>query len=213
MGFEFFATDVLASFVCAIRANKRSQTGPVLFRSYAAKGADDLRPAIWEVARATSAASLFFDSMAIGKYGETFVDGGGGFNNPVQQALDEAIACWKNRDIQCIISIGTGKSSLKAFGSNIIELGKTLVDIVTEADKTAAIFAHAHPQYPQYDQKGMATVLYRFQVEQGLEDVGMAEHKKIGDIAAATRIYMMDADQVGKKQLNVFGALMAGSCE
>ena len=38
---------------------------------------------IWEACQATSAASSFFDPIAIGRYGEEFVDGATGVNNPV----------------------------------------------------------------------------------------------------------------------------------
>ena len=40
---------------------------------------------IWEACRATSAASTFFVSIAIGRFGEEFVDGATGANNPVQE--------------------------------------------------------------------------------------------------------------------------------
>ena len=48
--------------VCAIRAGKRSL---IKFRNYAAEGADDLEPKIWEAARATSAATSFFDPITM----------------------------------------------------------------------------------------------------------------------------------------------------
>jgi patatin-like phospholipase/acyl hydrolase len=38
---------------------------------------------IWEACRATSAATSFFDSIAIGPYEEEFVDGALRANNPV----------------------------------------------------------------------------------------------------------------------------------
>ena len=45
---------------------------------------------IWEAARATSAASSFFDPIKIGQFGEEFVDGAVGANNPVAQLWNEA---------------------------------------------------------------------------------------------------------------------------
>jgi len=38
---------------------------------------------IWEACRATSAASSFFNPIAIGRYKEEFMDGATGANNPI----------------------------------------------------------------------------------------------------------------------------------
>ena len=135
------------------------------------------------------------------------MDGGGGYNNPVQEAYEEATACWDNprRNIQCIVSIGTGKGSLKAFGRNLKQVGQTLIDIVTDTDEKAALFARVHPQF---DREGANRRYFRFQVAQGLESVGMAEHKKIKEMAAATQIYMENTDQAGNKQLKLFKNLV-----
>ena len=135
------------------------------------------------------------------------MDGGGGYNNPVHEAYDEATTCWDNahRNIQCIVSIGTGKGSLKAFGRNLKQVGQTLIDIVTDTDEKAAFFARVHPQF---DREGANRRYFRFQVAQGLESVGMAEHKKIKEMAAATQIYMENTDQAGNKQLKLFKNLI-----
>jgi predicted acylesterase/phospholipase RssA len=45
---------------------------------------------IWEAYRATSAASSFFDPIAIGRFQEEFVDGATGSNNPVGEVWNEA---------------------------------------------------------------------------------------------------------------------------
>ncbi|KAH0556296.1 hypothetical protein GP486_005779 [Trichoglossum hirsutum] len=190
-------------FVCAIRADMRSL---IRFRNYSVEGAADLQPKIWEAARATSAATTFFDPITVGKFGQTFVDGGGGYNNPVQEAYEEALSCWENRDIECIVSIGTGQSPLKAFGNNLKQVGQTLIDIATDTDEKAALFARNHPQF---DGEGAERRLFRFQVARGLESVGMVEHKKIKDIATATQVYMENSDQTGNKQLKLFKALVA----
>ena len=45
---------------------------------------------IWEADRATSAASSFFDPIAIGSLDQEFLDGGTGANNPILQLCNEA---------------------------------------------------------------------------------------------------------------------------
>ena len=191
--------------MCSLRASKR---GLIKFRNYPAEGADDIKPKIWEAARATSAAALFFDPIAIGPYGQEFVDGEAGYNNPVQVAYDEAKSCFKDRDIECIVSVGTGMSPLTAFGRNLKEIGQTLINIVTETDDTHALFASNHSEYPQYDDAAPEKRLFRFQVARGLERVGMAEHVKINEIADATQIYMEKPEEAGTKQLRYFKTLI-----
>jgi predicted acylesterase/phospholipase RssA len=193
--------------VCAIRKEKRSL---ICFRNYPAAGKADLEPKIWEAARATSAATTFFDPVTIGKYGQSFVDGGAGQNNPIQTAFDEAKTKFPTRDIECIVSIGAGRGALTGFGDNLKQVGQTLIDIATDTDNTAALFANTHPEY---DKEGAEKRLFRFQVQAGLESVGMAEHEKIKEIAAATQIYMEQNDQLGCKQLQLFKALMAATSE
>jgi len=87
---------------------------PTIFRSYNAEGVSRSKCAIWEAARATSAAPSFFKPMTINNPTPpiTYVDGGLGYNNPSQLALVEAQRIWnsKNKDI-CLVSIGTGQQS------------------------------------------------------------------------------------------------------
>ena len=99
---------------------------------------------IWEAARTTSAASLFFDPIAIGPENRLFTDGGTGANNPIRQLWTEAKEIWSaeplEENIRCIISIGTDIPSLKKFGKGILDLGKSLLSIATETETTAELF-------------------------------------------------------------------------
>jgi len=133
---------------------------PTLFRSYNAEGVSRSKCAIWEVARATSAAPSFFKPMTIENPPPpiTYVDGGLGYNNPAKLALVEADRIWncKSKDV-CLVSIGTGhplavsivdesqletdlevqhsffkavQSSLSALASNTIPYWKTAKNIL-----------------------------------------------------------------------------------
>ena len=200
---------LLKRFVCSLRREARSLA---CFRNYDREGQSEVLPKIWEAGRATSAATTFFDPIAIGKYGQEYVDGGAGYNCPVDVAYKEAKACWSNppRDFQCIVSIGTGKGSLKPFGENLMEVGQTLLDMATNADAIAAKFAEDHPELAE---DGTQTRYFRFQVQRGLADVGMAEHEKTKSIATATQIYMQNSDEEGSKQLLKFKNLLSGARE
>ena len=70
-------------FVCATNKQTSETVCPTSYKS--PRGGSDLLNSIkiWEACCATSAASSFFDPIAIGRYEEEFVDGVTGANNPV----------------------------------------------------------------------------------------------------------------------------------
>jgi hypothetical protein len=92
---------------------------------------------IWEAARATSAASTFFEPVAIGLDKEIFIDGATGANNPVNVIWNEALDIWKpenhlDDDLQCLVSIGAGNPTVNAFGSSLSAIGQSLKDMAVE---------------------------------------------------------------------------------
>lgn len=91
-----------AVFVVATRG--QIANGPVkLFRSY---GHDRDETPMWQVARATTAAPVFFPPALVDS--EWLVDGGMNANNPTSEAISEGKLHWKTR--RCfIVSVGTGK--------------------------------------------------------------------------------------------------------
>lgn len=161
---------------------------PVLFRTYTTDEAVDTLASsgctIWQAACATSAAATFFDPIEIGR--QQFIDGATGFNNPVEVVLDEAISIWPDATprIQCIVSIGTGMSNLKDFGDNLKGVVDTLKAISTETEETEKRFFKYHKTL------GVGDRYFRYNVQQGLESVGLDEHKKLSQIEAATEYYL-----------------------
>lgn len=175
-------------FVCAT-SKQTSET--VCLTSYKSpRSRNDLLNSvkIWEACRATSAASSFFDSIAIGRYREEFSDGGTGANNPVWQLWNEAQLMWGPESlegrIKCLVSVGTGIPSLKPFKDDILHITPTLVAIATETEQTAERFLQ---DKIRLDKAGW---YYRFNVNSGLEDIGLEESRKKKEIAAATGRYI-----------------------
>ena len=82
------------------------------------------------------------------------------------------------------MSIGTGVPLLKAFRDNVIHIHETLTALATETEQTAEKFRRARPEL---DETGR---YYRFNVEPGLEGIGLEEPKKKKEIAAATQRYL-----------------------
>jgi hypothetical protein len=144
---------------------------------------------ICEAALATSAATGFFDPVSIGA--QQFVDNALGANNPVEEVEGEATNIWSSGRsdlkplVKCFISIGTGNPGKKALEDNVFKfLSKTLVRIATETENTEKKFIARWAQH--HDEKRY----FRFNVEQGLQDVGLAEYKEQGKMEAATDKYL-----------------------
>ncbi|KAI9673080.1 MAG: hypothetical protein M1829_004394 [Trizodia sp. TS-e1964] len=173
-------------FVCA---TSKQTSEVVRLTSYRSRGSVDLLNTvkIWEACRATSAASSFFDSISIGKYGEEFVDGATGANNPVWQLWNEAQLVWGPQPldsrIRCLVSIGTGVPSLTPVKDDVLHIHEMLIAMATETEQTAEMFRR---DKALLDNSGR---YYRFNVERGLEEIGLEQSKKRNEIAAATRRY------------------------
>jgi len=181
------STTYIFSFVCTFTTAGNT---PVPLRSYTTSDSVDSSAGeectIWQAARATSAAATFFDPIKIGN--QKFVDGGTGYNNPVELVLDEAKSIWpdaiqKGR-IQCLVSIGTGVPDMKDFGHNLKEVVDTLKAIATQTEETEKRFFRNH------EFLGIGDRYFRFNVDQGLAGVGLEEHKKIDRIEAVTDSYL-----------------------
>ena len=172
--------------MCATRADSSK---PVKFRSYRSETVDEVMCTIWEASRATSAASTFFDPISIGPFRETFVDGATGVNNPVEEAYQEARLLWPGRDIECLISLGTGDQGVQAFGtSNMVAIVETLKRISTETAETAEQFQKTVLE------RSLQGKYYRFNVIHGLESIGLEEYQQQPRIAAATKGYLSETE-------------------
>lgn len=167
---------------------------------------------IWEAARATSAASGFFDPMLIGS--EKFRDGATPANNPIEQLWMEAIDVfghdagpeWRlENEISCLLSIGTGSLRLNPFNDNMLEILNTLKQITTDADQAATKFARHHR--PLF----LSKRAFRFNVSTGLDSVGLEEQQKVAEIQTATRLYV-ERDEIVIDMAACAKALIGNPC-
>ncbi|OAG43855.1 hypothetical protein AYO21_02082 [Fonsecaea monophora] len=181
-------------FVCTAA---KDPYGITRLRSYDLPQKPNVSATICEAALATSAATGFFDPVSIGA--RQFMDGALGVNNPVEEVKGEAADIWcaESGDVKplvkCFISIGTGNPGKKAVKDNLLKfLSKTLVQITTETEQTAKRFSsdwRKHLDQNRY---------FRLNVEQGLQDVGLAEYKEQGRIEEATHQYLDDQHQISR---------------
>jgi predicted acylesterase/phospholipase RssA len=153
---------------------------------------------IWEVARATSAASSFFEPITIGKNKRVFLDGAVGANNPIRQLWQEAGRLWGpghlEPQIQCLVSIGTGVPAVEPFGAKLLAIAKTLKAIATETEETAESFASEHTDIISQRR------YLRLNVLKGLESIGLEDASKKSDIEATTEAYGRTIDTLMKLQ-------------
>lgn len=161
---------------------------------------------IWEAARATSAASSFFDPITIGDFEESFVDGATGANNPVYELWVEAQDIWPlgslEDKVKCLVSMGTGVPSLAPFKNDLMGIGKSLLAIATESEKTAERFSRDKSRLDKTQR------YYRFNVLRGLEDIGLEESQRKNAIIAATDRYI--ESQAVFKQMTACADIMSG---
>ncbi len=104
-------------FVVSVSA-RVTPAKPFLFRNW--KEAKTRNPLgtcegrLWEAGRCTSAAPFYFPPYHHRESKQHLDDGGIYRNNPTGLALAEAQALWPGRRLGCIVSLGTGRPSLKA---------------------------------------------------------------------------------------------------
>ena len=92
--------------------------------------------------------------------------------------------------VKCFLSIGTGNPGIKAFEESVFKfLGQTVVDIATETEETEKKFIAKWRKH--FDENRY----FRFNVDQGLQTIGLDEYKKHGDIEAATDRYLINQAQ------------------
>ncbi|KAG5634305.1 hypothetical protein H0H81_002476, partial [Sphagnurus paluster] len=201
------------AFVCAMPG--ANLAAPRIFRSYDVKENNSYNCKIWEAARATSAAPTFFKSIEVGEEDgvkERFVDAGSGCNNPVRQVLNEAhLVYGKERQVACIVSIGTGHPNViglqkpDAFQKILpTALIKVLQGIATDCEKVSEEFEKEYA-----DGNGNAKVYFRFNVQQGLQNVSLAEWDKLAEVKTHTVKYTGET-QVGSNISRLRQLLTAG---
>ncbi|KAH6476019.1 hypothetical protein HBI59_006010 [Parastagonospora nodorum] len=166
------------TFVCATSATTSETV--IMSSYYSMRRLNNIRNVarIWEVARATSAASSFFDPIQIG--GSTFLDGATGANNPIHKLLEA------EGQHPLLVSIGTGQPLLKRFGQSILgtELLNALANITTNTEAIANEFQHKNARLFE---QGIA---YRFNVEQGLENIALEDAESAAEIGDVTERYL-----------------------
>ncbi|KAG7289884.1 hypothetical protein NEMBOFW57_006261 [Staphylotrichum longicolle] len=185
-------------FVCATSKEISQTVCLTSYRSPRSDNSDLLNSTkIWQACRATFAATAFFDPIAFGPFDEEFVDGALSAFNPVYSLWNQAQDVWGDQlrgSLQCIVSIGTGVPTFKPERGDVLRIWRTLRELATETERTAERFRR---DKSDLEAEGR---YYRFNVDRGLEEIGLEESRKKKEIAAATQRYV--ESQAVFKQMN-----------
>lgn len=151
-------------------------------------------PTIWQAALATCAATSFFDPVQIGDC--QYVDGAFGDNNPIMHVEAEAKQLWSPRTdltptIKCILSIGTGHPWTVPIPRNVAKFVDALVKITAATEETHDKFSQRWLQ----DGDLGRNKYFRLNVRGGLDNVGLAEYKRVNVITAATTRFFNERER------------------
>jgi hypothetical protein len=193
---------------------------PTLLRSYQCQGHNADRCAIWEAGRATSAAPTFFKPIRIRTPppGRIFVDGGLSYNNPSELALLEVTRLWPSVTKYCLVSVGTGRQkSIKVVESSgpkgmlstalgFIPGGKTAAGMamLKRIAETCVALTTSSEQVHQRvlrrcRDEGERAKYFRFQVERGMDDIGLEEWEKMDEMGDHVSRYLHEGEGETKR--------------
>ncbi|CAI7590894.1 unnamed protein product [Penicillium bialowiezense] len=164
---------------------------PTLFKTYDRSAAFD-GSTLWQVARATSAATTFFKSIKVGRDEIEFIDAGFGYNNPCSILIQEAQREFPDRGKMRILSIGTGLGDVVTIKDKRLSIITALKKMATSSKKVAADVDHRYGGNGEY---------FRFNVDQGLQDITLSDWEKASKISAHTRNYLAENERVFKNMI------------
>jgi hypothetical protein len=125
---------------------------------------------------------------------ENFVDAGLGCNNPVKQLLQEATQEFGEREVSCIVSIGTGKPKVTGFKKSGFGLQRVLPTDLIKALASMATDAEAEATDMKERYRNCPGLYYRLNVDRGLESISLEEWEKLGEVKTHTLAYLQDQD-------------------
>ena len=191
-------SDSLHSFISAMPSGDAK--GPTLFRSW--YHVDQHYSTIVQAAWATTWTPLLFNVVE--------------HDNPVKYVVEEAKSLFAGRPISCVLSLGTGTAEVigleqpDAFQNllpqNLIGL---LKDIADECEK------QSNAMEMQLHQDDNPDIYFRLNVDEGLQNVSLAEWDVLNEVEAHTLRYVErpDVEQKVDRLVQILkGTLKKRSC-
>ena len=169
-------------FVCAVPNNQRKAERLRSYRSVDPIARDTSSFTIWEAARATSAAPLYFPKLEV--HGTEYFDGGLDSNNPVVEIIEEAHQEFPGMIIDTVVSIGTGKGTMPKpvppFSNILLHFVHRSTDTEGQHERvmTERAFDDVRDGY------------YRFQGETDLGEIDLSNADKMDEIENLANAYL-----------------------
>ncbi|CAE7123276.1 unnamed protein product, partial [Rhizoctonia solani] len=161
----------------------------VMFRSYQTRANPAPDCTIWETLCATMAHPDFFKSIDITedslKY--TLVSGELGTSNPLAHVLTEVRELYPGRHVSCIMSIGAGHVGTihipdSTYHWASLAQGTRIKSMASDSERVAEEMAK------RFQGTG---VYFRFNVDQGIQDIEADDWEKLSSVNAHTRAYLI----------------------
>lgn len=186
-------------FVCAVPKGQHTAERLRSYRSINDNAPDTSAYTIWEAARATTAAPLYFSPMNV--QGRTYYDGGLYCNNPVIEVIKEARTEFPSSYIKTIVSIGTGKARITEpdWFPNIIN---------SFAERVTTTEAQHDDVLNDDSFKDVRAGYFRFQGRTELGDIDLADAEKLDEVEKLAQQFL-DSDD-GKRLIETCAERMAG---
>lgn len=170
--------------VVVATTKENSNADPILFRTYdRTTSLHDC--AIWEVARATSAARSIFKSIKCGHHQTEFIDAAFGYNNPCEVLIKEAKNLYPGMSTSefRVVSIGTGLDDVLT----IQDTGNSIVRSL----QIIAIMSKMVSERLRVNW-GETNCYFRFDVASRLKDITFADWEAVREVPAYTNEYLRD---------------------
>lgn len=148
---------------------------------------------------ATTASPGEFTQIKIGPMSVPYVSAGLGFSNPAKEALDEADRIWHVSNIGCMVSIGTGvmpPARLESYWESMSFLNFLSLENIARVPELLTTFFRAATDCERVheellrDARLLNLKYFRFNVDDGLQDVGRNDASKLDKTKSATTIYL-----------------------
>ncbi|KAF8595674.1 FabD/lysophospholipase-like protein [Ceratobasidium sp. AG-I] len=180
--------------VCAMSADAMRGGIPTCIRTYRVAANQGPDCTIIEAARATMATPGMFKQAWIMeqmvKVG--YVGGGLGCNNPTACAIDEVELAFPRRSVSTVLSVGSGqlqsarvperRTLSQLLPSHLV---LTLDSIATDCEKTNQELSRRFENTPN--------VYFRFNTEQGMQDIDQSDPARLSEVRAHTQTYLKHA--------------------
>ena len=182
---------------------------PFRLRNYRSSWEEGTGCTIWQAARATSVAPLYFPHIRFGTP-MNYVDGGLNYNKPISALFDEAKHVWPGPEVRYIISIGTGVLSQTPTGNTGNQIIESLLHIAIDTQQIVEEFSDEMEHLGRAH--GSSLVYVRLNVDHVPADIRLEEWKDFDKLTAATRAYLWRHDHEKFLPLSLIASGVSSSC-